>query len=85
MKETVYKINTFCVYTGLDPAGPGFDIKNVTTRLDKGDADFVDVIHTDVGRGGANLGMVEAIGHVDFYPNGRNLKQPGCKLPSNYK
>ena len=40
-------------------------------RLDRSDADFVDVIHTDsksilqLG-----LGMSQAIGHIDFYPNG---------------
>ncbi|CAG2106770.1 unnamed protein product [Medioppia subpectinata] len=43
------------------------------------DATFVDVIHTDANpfltRGG--LGMSQAIGHIDFYPNGGS-DQPGC-------
>ncbi|XP_013791219.1 inactive pancreatic lipase-related protein 1-like [Limulus polyphemus] len=45
-------------------------------RLDRGDADFVDVIHTDSIVG---LGTTEAIGHIDFYPNGGD-HQPGCVI-----
>ena len=47
-------------------------------RLDTTDAEFVDVIHTNSGK--IYLGevsMLEAIGHVDFYPNG-GQEQPGC-------
>ena len=33
--------------TGLDPANPGFDYDCPKFRLDKMDADFVDIIHTD--------------------------------------
>lgn len=43
-------------------------------KLDPTDAEFVDVIHTDVlGRG-----MLRAMGHVDFYPN-IGPHQPGCQ------
>ncbi|KAK3929436.1 Lipase member H [Frankliniella fusca] len=60
--------------TGLDPAMPLFLVlKN--DRLGKGDAELVDVIHTCAGL----LGIVEAIGDVDFYPNGGSLPQPGCE------
>ena len=33
--------------TGLDPAAPGFDFDDPRLRLDKTDAAFTDVIHTD--------------------------------------
>ncbi|KAH8409486.1 hypothetical protein KR222_006865, partial [Zaprionus bogoriensis] len=59
--------------TGLDPAKPLFILGSDARRLDAGDADFVDVIHTDtLGRG-----MLRPMGHVDFYPNFGPL-QPGC-------
>lgn len=36
--------------TGLDPAGPAFDELDAEYRLNKGDAIFVDTIHTNSGR-----------------------------------
>ncbi|XP_046396404.1 pancreatic triacylglycerol lipase-like isoform X2 [Ischnura elegans] len=60
--------------TGLDPAGPLFTVLDPSRRIDKDDADFVDVIHTCAWW----LGMSAAIGHADFYPNGGYLRQPGC-------
>ncbi|KAK5644378.1 hypothetical protein RI129_005678 [Pyrocoelia pectoralis] len=64
--------------TGLDPAEPHFARAQAPVRLDHTAADYVDIIHTDASafiRGG--LGIVEKIGHVDYYPNGGN-NQPGC-------
>nr|XP_054928152.1 lipoprotein lipase-like [Dermacentor andersoni] len=62
--------------TGLDPAGPLFDISGVA--LSKEDATFVDVIHTNAGTFfDLSLGIRGPIGHVDFYPNG-GRRQPGC-------
>uniref|UniRef100_A0A182M2A1 Lipase domain-containing protein n=1 Tax=Anopheles culicifacies TaxID=139723 RepID=A0A182M2A1_9DIPT len=58
---------------GLDPAGPLFSSKEPKTRLDRTDAEYVEVIHTN---GGA-LGMYDPIGTADFYPNG-GKHQPGC-------
>ncbi|XP_016929980.3 pancreatic triacylglycerol lipase [Drosophila suzukii] len=59
--------------TGLDPAKPLFILGPDSRRLDAGDAEFVDVIHSDVfGRG-----VLRAAGHVDFYPN-FGAQQPGC-------
>lgn len=64
------RINTII---GLDPAGPLFDGTAPINRLDFGDADYVEVIHTDVG----TFGIGAAIGHADFYPNGGS-NQPSC-------
>lgn len=61
--------------TATDPAGPLFEREGVTKefRLCKEDAEFVDVIHTDIG----HFGFINPLGHVDFYANdGQN--QPGC-------
>ncbi|XP_063241619.1 putative endothelial lipase [Bacillus rossius redtenbacheri] len=59
--------------TGLDPALPFFATLKNTWKLDKSDADFVDVIHTNVGV----FGKIEPTGHADFYVNGGSL-QPAC-------
>lgn len=64
--------------TGLDPAEPHFSKVKPPVRLDRSAAKYVDIIHTDSSqfiRGG--LGIVESIGHVDYYPNG-GTDQPGC-------
>ncbi|NXP15599.1 LIPR1 protein, partial [Thinocorus orbignyianus] len=64
---------------GLDPAQPYFQDTPIEVRLDKSDAEFVDVIHTDTAPTIPNLGfgMAPAIGHLDFYPNG-GREMPGC-------
>jgi len=58
--------------TGMDPAGPSFRGTTAPNRLDKTDAAWVDVMHVD-----QLLGIQDAIGHKDFYPNGGAV-QPGC-------
>ncbi|CAF0745305.1 unnamed protein product [Didymodactylos carnosus] len=64
--------------TGLDPAGPYFENTDERVRLDQTDALFVDVIHTDaIAPFELSLGISQAIGHVDFYPNG-GQNQPEC-------
>jgi len=71
--------------SGLDPAGPSFvddDLEDFC--LKKGDASFVDVIHSDgawnrpfVVRG--YFGNLRPMGDLDFYPNGGGPNgQPGC-------
>ncbi|KAH8378160.1 hypothetical protein KR093_009729, partial [Drosophila rubida] len=59
--------------TGLDPAKPHFQTQERSERLDASDADFVDIIHTDI----LVHGLMMPIGHVDFYPN-QGVQQPHC-------
>lgn len=65
--------------TGLDPAGPYFEWLPSWVRLDKTDAEFVDVIHTNALTliPYLGLGVEQPAGHIDFYPNG-GKKQPKC-------
>lgn len=58
--------------TGLDPAGPCFRNLGPEDRLDQSDADFVDIISTNID----GFGMAAPIGHVNFYVNGGEY-QPG--------
>lgn len=74
------KITTNKIYriSGLDPAGPYFEGTPVQVRLDSTDATFVDSIHTDDDKlNKCGFGMIQAISHADFYPNGGH-NQPGC-------
>lgn len=57
---------------GLDPASVGFSVGSANDRLDKADANYVEVVHT------SSLGMSSPIGHVDHYPNGFSSRMPGC-------
>lgn len=64
--------------TGLDPAGPCFSYAYSDQRLDKTDASYVDVIHSNR----LVQGVVEPLGHADFYLNGGGPTQPGCVMPT---
>ncbi|KAM9476809.1 pancreatic triacylglycerol lipase-like [Clarias gariepinus] len=66
--------------TGLDPAEPYFQGCPTLVRLDPSDALFVDVIHSDALPMIPYLGfgMSQAVGHLDFYPNGGE-SMPGCE------
>ncbi|XP_046550826.1 pancreatic lipase-related protein 3-like [Haliotis rubra] len=59
--------------SGLDPAGPNYGHAPDILKLDKTDAIFVDVTHTN----GGFLGQELPSGDVDFYVNGGKV-QPGC-------
>ena len=64
--------------TALDPAAPLFSSYDVSLDLDKTDAMFVDVVHSNakpLQSGG--VGLFKQVGHVDFYVNG-GQSQPGC-------
>ncbi|XP_062579711.1 inactive pancreatic lipase-related protein 1-like [Saccostrea cucullata] len=78
---SAYKKTRYQRITGLDPAGLFFRKKGRDARLDETDAHFVDVIHTDGGITG--FGYLNAMGHVDFYPNG-GQSQPGCYLTCSH-
>ncbi|KAI5749856.1 hypothetical protein M8J76_010751 [Diaphorina citri] len=72
-------------YLGLDPASPLFRQLLATSlvSLNSGDAHYVDVIHSDGARHWSEgLGLFEAIGHSDYFPNG-GLDQPGCEHKKN--
>ncbi|KFM58263.1 Pancreatic lipase-related protein 2, partial [Stegodyphus mimosarum] len=72
------RLNKLGRITAADPAQPYFQNMPASVRLDRRDADFVDVIHTDVSSlKFLALGMSQAVGHVDFYPN-NGMSQPGC-------
>ncbi|CAH2211710.1 jg26577, partial [Pararge aegeria aegeria] len=60
--------------TGLDPAYPGYGFEGKEAHLSRGDAIFVDVLHTNPGL----FGFPRPIGDVDFYPNPGQWIQPGC-------
>ncbi|XP_074041810.1 uncharacterized protein [Leptinotarsa decemlineata] len=59
---------------GLDPAFPMYSISRTDNRLNKGDAKFVQVIHTCAGVFGFDV----ALGDADYWPNGGRF-QPGCE------
>lgn len=58
----------------MDPAGPLFDTRPEDKRLNKNDAEIVEVIHSD----GGTFGFLNSCGTIDFFPNGGS-SQPGCK------
>lgn len=60
--------------TGLDPAGPLFTLARLKNRLNKKNAKFVDIIHTDRGK----FGYPVNCGHADFYPDNGMAPQPLC-------
>ncbi|XP_045514449.1 pancreatic triacylglycerol lipase-like isoform X1 [Pieris brassicae] len=65
--------------TGLDPAAPYFSNTVTLVRLDRSDAEYVDIIHSNaMPLYFSGFGISEPIGHVDFFPNGGST-QPGCK------
>lgn len=73
--------------TGLDPAAREFSTYPGSHLL-ASDATFVDIIHTSaceysgsyIDVLNARFGMSEAVGSVDFYPNGGSAPQPECSL-----
>lgn len=73
-----YKRRSLGRITGLDPAGPCFSYAYADQRLDKSDAMYVDIVHSNR----LIQGVIEPLGHADFYINGGGPIQPGCMVPS---
>lgn len=70
--------------TGNDPAGPEFYDLPASSRIDKTDANFVQIIHTNAGGIVEGcVGLKDTLGHVDFYPNGGD-HQPGCAVGGDW-
>jgi hypothetical protein len=69
--------------TALDPAQPGFEKCSSEVRLDKNDAKYVDVVHTNTRPiiPLLGFGFIGPVGHNDYYMNG-GVSQPGCKTPT---
>lgn len=83
--------NALLRITGLDPSRPCFSHSDRSNGLQRGDAIFVDIIHSNI-----QVWPVDPIGDADFYPNGLvfptiastsillyfqprpNIIQPGC-------
>merc|ERR1712241_347799 len=65
--------------TGLDPAGPGFNLyTDYLKRINKNDATLVDIIHTNAGSLAFGYqGLTFNEGHIDFWANGGST-QPQC-------
>ncbi|XP_023175969.1 vitellogenin-3 [Drosophila hydei] len=61
--------------TGLDPAKLLSKRREYLVGLSRGDADFIDVIHTS----SLAMGTPMRCGDVDFYPNGPNQGAPGSE------
>ncbi|CAK1549406.1 unnamed protein product [Leptosia nina] len=60
--------------TGLDPAGPLYTGPISIEGLRKGDATFVDIVHSNPGL----YGTSDSDGDVDIWTNCDMLRQPGC-------
>lgn len=60
--------------SALDPALPTFYPALGTPCVNKNDAKFVDIIHTDAWL----YGIPISTGHADFWPNSGKTLQPGC-------
>nr|AAS75328.1 yolk protein D [Sarcophaga bullata] len=61
--------------TALDPSKILAKDPKVLSGLSRGDADFVDAIHTSV----YGMGTLSRVGDIDFFPNGPSVGVPGAQ------
>ena len=67
-------IGTSVILLGVSPAGRYYNDMSDEMKLVKGDAEYVDVIHTNMG----GAGISKTVGDVDFLPNG-GRQQPATE------
>ncbi len=72
--DSNYKI--CLIFSGLSPIGPFWDFLSAEKKLNKGQAEFVDVIHTAQDQDG--VGSRSTVADIEFRPNG-GLRQPLSK------
>ncbi|XP_029055718.2 phospholipase A1-like [Osmia bicornis bicornis] len=72
--SSYYAKNKAQYVVALDPAGPNFHLNGRGSRVSKGDATYVQIIHTS-----NLLGLTMNLGDSDFYPNGGSA-QNSCKM-----
>ncbi|EDW00514.1 yolk protein 2 [Drosophila grimshawi] len=70
-RQTGHKLRRI---TGLDPSKQYAQPDNKLSGLSRGDADFVDAIHTSA----YGMGVQKRLADVDFYPNGPAAGVPGA-------
>lgn len=63
---------------GLDPSLPLFNENTSAGRISSGDAQLVEVFHSN----GGQLGMYNRIGDIDYYINNGKI-QPECTSPTD--
>ena len=61
--------------TALDPSKIFAKNTHTLVGLSRGDAEFVDAIHTNV----YGMGTIQRVGDIDFYPNGPSQNLPGAQ------
>ncbi|XP_065364960.1 vitellogenin-1-like [Calliphora vicina] len=61
--------------TALDPSKVLAKNPHTLTGLSRGDAEFVDAIHTNA----YGMGTIQRVGDIDFYPNGPSASVPGAQ------
>jgi len=67
--------------TGLDVASPLFEERGI--KPDKTQAHYFESVHSSGGNSltEGKFGLLENFSHLDIYPNGGIIKQPGCIQP----
>lgn len=70
--------------TALDAASIGFMRRGIYPNKDN--AHFLEAIHVSAGENllQGKVGVILNYGHIDYYPNGGVIYQPGCTISQDY-